>query len=80
MVPCFYFSLTFEIDVTSLNVSPDILTDFQNLVKKAGVEKSLVGVGPDLVASSHLPSHSDVHISVITGTRIMVSCSHVQFL
>ncbi|XP_071125109.1 WD repeat-containing protein 17-like [Mytilus edulis] len=64
-------SLTFEIDVTSLNVSPDILTDFQNLVKKAGVEKSLVGVGPDLVASSHLPSHSDVHISVITGTRIM---------
>ena len=57
-------------------MAPDILTNFQNLIKKVGTERNLVGAGPDLVASSHLPSHSDVHESIITATRIMV-CFHV---
>ena len=29
--------------------------------------------GADCMASSHLPSHSDVHVSVLTGQRIRVS-------
>ncbi len=43
-----------------------------NLLKKAGEEKSALGEGPDIVAGAHLPSHSDVHHSCLTGQRIQV--------
>ncbi|XP_070554435.1 WD repeat-containing protein 17-like isoform X2 [Ptychodera flava] len=42
----------------------------ESLLKKAGPESSDVDVGPDLVSGSHLPSHSDVHVSYLTGNRI----------
>lgn len=36
-------------------------------------EEPLKGmVGPDYVTGSNLPSHSDVHISCLTGLRIQV--------
>lgn len=36
-------------------------------------EEPLKGmIGPDYVAGSNLPSHSDVHISCLTGLRIQV--------
>ena len=47
---------------------------YTKLLKKAGEEKSPLGVGPDIVAGAHLPSHSDVHHSCLTGQRIQVSC------
>lgn len=43
------------------------------LMEKVGEDNSPLGVGPDCVASSHLPSHSDVHMSYLTGKRIQVN-------
>ncbi|KAK7486957.1 hypothetical protein BaRGS_00021773 [Batillaria attramentaria] len=40
------------------------------LMQKLGQESWPVEPGPDCVASSHLPSHSDVHMSVLTGQRV----------
>ncbi|XP_064607979.1 WD repeat-containing protein 17-like isoform X2 [Liolophura sinensis] len=47
------------------------------LMEKVGEENSPLGAGPDCVASSHLPSHSDVHMSYLTGKRIQ---GHAFFL
>lgn len=36
-------------------------------------EESLKGIiGPDYVTGSNLPSHSDIHISCLTGLKIQV--------
>ncbi|XP_077983757.1 WD repeat-containing protein 17-like [Glandiceps talaboti] len=43
---------------------------YESLLRKAGPESNHVGLGMDLVSGSHLPSHSDVHISYLTGNRI----------
>ncbi|XP_041358787.1 WD repeat-containing protein 17-like [Gigantopelta aegis] len=43
---------------------------YQLIMKRIGKESSPIELGPDCVASSHLPSHSDVHVSIITGERI----------
>ncbi|PVD35249.1 hypothetical protein C0Q70_06530 [Pomacea canaliculata] len=43
---------------------------WRKLHKRLGTERWPVEYGPDCVSSSHLPSHSDVHVSVITGQRI----------
>ncbi|XP_074650106.1 WD repeat-containing protein 17-like [Tubulanus polymorphus] len=43
---------------------------YEELLRKCGEETWPVGIGPDIVASSHLPSHSDVHVSYLTGQRI----------
>ncbi|XP_076467583.1 LOW QUALITY PROTEIN: WD repeat-containing protein 17-like [Babylonia areolata] len=40
------------------------------LQRRLGCETWPLEFGPDCVASSHLPSHSDVHVSVLTGHRI----------
>lgn len=45
---------------------------WRKLHKRLGTERWPVEYGPDCVSSSHLPSHSDVHVSVITGQRIRV--------
>jgi hypothetical protein len=37
-----------------------------------------VEFGPDCMASSQLPSHSDVHVSVLTAQRIKVSTGQRQ--
>ncbi|KAK3740724.1 hypothetical protein RRG08_048968 [Elysia crispata] len=41
------------------------------LLQKCGSDKDgVVEVGPDCSSSSHLPSHSDVHVSILSKTRI----------
>ena len=48
---------------------------YTELLRKAGVEQLEVLTGAVCVYSSHLPSHSDVHVSCLTGERVQVSIS-----
>ena len=48
---------------------------YTELMRKAGVEQLEVLKGAVCVYSSHLPSHSDVHVSCLTGERVQVSIS-----
>ncbi|XP_052276761.1 WD repeat-containing protein 17-like isoform X3 [Dreissena polymorpha] len=43
---------------------------YERLQHCLGVEKNKALMGPVCVASAHLPSHSDIHISCLTGDRI----------
>ncbi|KAK6173871.1 hypothetical protein SNE40_017251 [Patella caerulea] len=44
---------------------------YHDLWRKAGKKTCIISFGPDCVASSQLPSHSDVHISCLTDKRIL---------
>ena len=46
---------------------------YDAFIQKAGIETWQVEIGPDILSGSGLPSHSDVHTSVITKERIQVS-------
>ena len=50
-----------------------------DLLRKAGDEPQPLEVGEDIVSSSHLPCHSDVHQSHFTTQRIQVAdrCSRI---
>ncbi|XP_067662961.1 WD repeat-containing protein 17-like [Haliotis asinina] len=43
---------------------------YELLMRRVGSEMYVIESGPDCVASSQLPSHSDVHISCLTGQRV----------
>ena len=55
------------------SVTREKQASLQQLLHKAGEETSALGVGEDVVSGSQLPSHSDVHVSCLTGHRIQVS-------
>ncbi|KAL3878905.1 hypothetical protein ACJMK2_031231 [Sinanodonta woodiana] len=60
-------------DITKLKSSSTTVENksaYRCLVEKAGQERCPSWMGPDCVASSHLPSHSDVHTSCLTGQRV----------
>lgn len=42
------------------------------LLRRLGAEPLRGMVGPDYVTGAHLPSHSDAHISCLTGLKIQV--------
>jgi len=44
-----------------------------DFIRKTGTDTWLVEIGPDILSGSGLPSHSDVHLSVITSERIQAS-------
>ena len=46
---------------------------YEDFIRKAGSEIWHVEIGPDILSGSGLPSHSDVHMSVITNERIQAS-------
>ena len=46
-------------------------------MRKAGSESSEVLKGVVCVSSSHLPSHSDVHVSCLTGERVQVGSCYI---
>lgn len=56
-------------ELSNLPVSPNVLSVYNTIEKKAGSDDG--PYGQDCVASSHLPSHSDVHVSCITGQRVL---------
>ncbi|ELT94041.1 hypothetical protein CAPTEDRAFT_222827 [Capitella teleta] len=49
---------------------PDNNAVYTELMHKVGTEPTSLEVGEDFVGSSHLPSHSDVHVSILTQHRI----------
>lgn len=48
---------------------------YATLTSRIKEEPLKVTIGPDYVTGSNLPSHSDVHISCLTGLRIQVFLS-----
>lgn len=51
---------------------------YTSLLKKLKEEPLRGTIGPDYVTGSNLPSHSDIHISCLTGLKIQVqpNCRH----
>ena len=45
---------------------------FEGLLHKAGTETWPIEEGPDIITGSQLPSHSDVHYSILSDKRIQV--------
>lgn len=51
-------------------------TIYETLLKRLKEEPLKGIVGPDYVTGSNLPSHSDIHISCLTGLKIQVQTNN----
>ena len=49
---------------------------YKSVLYKAGKPVTALELGADFATGSHLPSHSDVHRSLLTGKRIQVCKGH----
>ncbi|XP_021348279.1 WD repeat-containing protein 17-like [Mizuhopecten yessoensis] len=59
------------LDLQATAVSPEMMDVYQRLTDRAGVDEELRRLGPDCMASSNLPTHSDIHVSCISGQRTL---------
>ncbi|XP_060065865.1 WD repeat-containing protein 17-like [Ylistrum balloti] len=58
-------------DLKAATLSPEVIAIYQRLIERAGVDEELRSLGPDCMASSNLPTHSDIHVSCISGQRTL---------
>ncbi|XP_069128955.1 WD repeat-containing protein 17-like [Argopecten irradians] len=60
-----------NLDLNKVTLSPDVIDVYRRLTECAGVDEELRRLGPDCMASSNLPTHSDIHVSCISGQRTL---------
>lgn len=58
-----------DVDIIPAEYKPVYL----KLQQRLGEEPNDMLVGTDCVSNTHLPSHSDIHLSCLTGERIQVN-------
>ncbi|KAL4230509.1 Anaphase-promoting complex subunit 4 WD40 domain [Mactra antiquata] len=65
-----YSSTQYTKPVYNAETSEKNETIYKNLMSRVGTESTQLIFGEDTVSYTHLPSHSDIHLSCLTGERI----------
>ncbi|XP_056009977.1 WD repeat-containing protein 17-like isoform X2 [Ostrea edulis] len=58
------------LELSRVTASPDVMQRYEELIRKAGGDNHPDRVGQDCASNSHLPSHSDVHVSCVSQQRV----------
>lgn len=67
-----FVSFPEPLELSRVLTSPEVIQSYEELLRKAGGDNHKDRVGADRASNSHLPSHSDVHISCISQQRVQV--------
>ena len=67
-----FISFPEPLELSRVLTSPEVIQSYKELLRKAGGDNHKDRVGADRASNSHLPSHSDVHISCISQQRVQV--------
>ena len=68
-----FISFPEPLELSRVLTSPEVIQSYEELLRKAGGDNHKDRVGADRASNSHLPSHSDVHISCISQQRVQVT-------